>query len=86
MPMIQVWMRSGKDKAYRAAVSAGIHQAMISVMNLPEDDYFQVTHELEEENYIFDPNYFGMPRSPDFLMIRLSFNARPAAAKMRLFE
>lgn len=87
MPMIQVWMRSGKDKAYRAAVSAGIHQAMMSVMNLPEDDYFQVTHELEkEENYIFDPNYFGMPRSPDFLMIRLSFNARPAAVKQRLFE
>lgn len=86
MPLIQVWMRSGKDKAYKAAISEGIHQAMVSVMNLPEDDYFQVTHELEVENYIFDPNYFGMPRSPDFLMIRLSFNARPAAMKQRLFE
>lgn len=52
MPMIQVWMRSGKDKAYRAAVSAGIHQAMMSVMNLPEDDYFQVTHELEKKRTI----------------------------------
>lgn len=56
------------------------------VMKLPGDDYFQVTHELEDENYIFDPNYFGMPRSLDFLMIRLSFNARPAAMKQALFE
>lgn len=86
MPLIQVWMRAGKDKAYKAAISNGIHQAMMSVMSLPKDDYFQVTCELEEENYIFDPNYFGMPRSPDFLMIRLSFNARPAAMKQRLFE
>lgn len=86
MPLIQVWMRSGKDKAYKAAISKSIHQAMMDVMKLPGDDYFQVTCELEEENYIFDPNYFGVPRSPDFLMIRLSFNARPAAVKQRLFE
>ncbi|MCA8905537.1 MAG: tautomerase family protein [Hyphomonas sp.] len=86
MPLIQVWMRSGKDNAYKAAMSKGIHKAMMDVMKLPEDDYFQVTCELEEENYIFDPNYFGMPRSPDFLMIRLSFNARPAAMKQALFE
>jgi len=86
MPLIQVWMRKGKPSAYKAAISESIHQAMMSVMKLPGDDYFQVTHELEEENYIFDPNYFGMPRSPDFLMIRLSFNARPAAMKQALFE
>jgi len=86
MPLIQVWMRSGKEKVYKAAISDSIHRAMMSVMNLPGDDYFQVTHELEGENYIFDPNYFGMPRSPDFLMIRLSFNARPAVMKQRLFE
>jgi 4-oxalocrotonate tautomerase len=86
MPLIQVWMRSGKDKAYKAAISKGIHQAMMDVMKLPTDDYFQVTCELEEENYIYDPEYFGAHRSPDFLMIRLSFNARPAAVKQRLFE
>ena len=86
MPLIQVWMRSGKDRAYKAAISNSIHQAMMDVLRLPEDDYFQVTCELEEENYIFDPNYFGVPRSPDFLMIRLSFNARPAGVKQRLFE
>tara|TARA_R110000787_G_scaffold1326_9_gene4751 strand:- start:19124 stop:19531 length:408 start_codon:yes stop_codon:yes gene_type:complete len=86
MPLIQVWMRSGKTPAYKAAISKSIHQAMMSVLKLPEDDYFQVTQELEADNYIFDENYFGKHRSPDFLMIRLSFNARPAALKQRLFE
>ena len=86
MPLINVWLRKGTTPEYRKAISDGIHKAMMDVLKTPEDDYFQVTGELDAENMIFDPNYFGVPRSEKMVFIRLSFNARPAAVKQRLFE
>lgn len=86
MPLIQVWLRKGTTPRHRKSISDGIHRAMVDVLGIPEDDYFQVTHELDAEDMLFDPNYFGLPRSERFIMIRLSFNARPAAMKQKLFE
>lgn len=86
MPLIQVWLRKGTTPRHRKSISDGIHRAMVDVLGIPEDDYFQVTHELDAEDMLFDPNYFGLPRSERFIRIRLSFNARPAAMKQKLFE
>lgn len=86
MPLINVWLRKGTAPEYRKAISGSIHKAMMDVLKIPEDDYFQVTGELDPENMIFDPNYFGIPRSEKMVFIRFSFNARPAAVKQRLFE
>jgi 4-oxalocrotonate tautomerase len=86
MPLIQVWLRKGTTPQHRKGISNSIHRAMVDVLGIPEDDYFQVTHELDAEDMLFDPNYFGLPRSERFIMIRLSFNARPAAMKQKLFE
>ena len=86
MPLIEVWLREGKPAMYRKAIADGIHRAMIDVLKIPEDDYFQVTYEMSPENIIYDPNYFGVARSEDMVLIRLAFNARPAAVKQRLFE
>ena len=81
MPLIQVWLRKGTTQEHRKSIADGIHRAMVDVLAIPEDDYFQVTHELDAEDMLFDPNYFGLPRSERFIMVRLSFNARPAAMK-----
>ena len=86
MPLIQLWLRKGTTPQHRRSISKGIHRAMVDVLGIPEDDYFQVTHELDAEDLLFDPDYFGLPRSERFIMIRLSFNARPAATKQKLFE
>ncbi|BCJ50353.1 hypothetical protein Asp14428_18280 [Actinoplanes sp. NBRC 14428] len=59
---------------------------MIDVLGIPDDDYFQLTHEQTAENLIYDRNFFGVPRSDDAVLVALSFNARPAAAKQALFE
>lgn len=86
MPLIQVWLRKGTTPEHRKGISKSIHRAMVDVLGIPEDDYFQVTHELDRDDMLFDPGYFGLPRSERFIMIRLSFNARPAAMKLKLFE
>ena len=86
MPLINVYLREGTTAEHRQAIASAIQKGMIDVLNIPDDDYFQVTHELDAENLIFDRNFFGVARSDDAVIVRLSFNARPAAAKQALFE
>ena len=86
MPIIYVSLRKGTTPAHRKAISQGIQRAMIAVLKIPNDDYFQVTHELDAENMTFDPNFFGIPRGPGAVIIQLFFNYRPAALKAALFE
>ena len=52
MPLIQVWLRKGTAPAHRQGISKSIHRAMVDVLGIPEDDYFQVTHELEKEEHL----------------------------------
>ncbi|WP_205651107.1 tautomerase family protein [Tsuneonella mangrovi] len=53
---------------------------------LPEDDYNQITFEHEPENMIYDPNFFGLPRSERMVFISMSFNHRSAELKAQLFD
>ncbi len=86
MPLINMYLAEGTSSEYRAALTEGIHRAMVDVLGIPEDDYFHVTHELKPENLRYDPNYFGVPRGDGAVLIRLSFNARAAVTKQNLFE
>ena len=86
MPLINMYLHEGTDVERRRAIASAIHKGMVDVLGIPDDDYFQVTHELDAENLLYDRNYFGVARSDDAVIVRLSFNARPAAAKQALFE
>jgi len=86
MPVIYVSIREGNAPEQKKRIAAGIHKAMIDVMGLPEDDYNQVFLESSADNMIFDPNYFGLYRSPKAVFIHMFFNHRPAEMKAKLFE
>jgi len=86
MPLIYVSIREGNTPEQKKKIAAGIHKAMIDVMGLPEDDYNQVFFESSVDNMIFDPNYFGLHRSPKAVFIQMFFNHRPAEMKAKLFE
>lgn len=86
MPIVNVSLRRGSTVEYRRAISDGIHRAMNESLRTPADDYFQITHEVDPENLVFDPNYFGIARSESFVIIQLFFNARPAVVKERLMQ
>ena len=86
MPLINAYLRRGSSVEHRKKIAQSIQHAMIEVLGIPDDDYFQITHELEPENLIYDRNFFGVARSDEALIIRLSFNTRPAEVKATLFE
>ena len=86
MPLIYVSIREGNTLEQKKKISGGIHQAMIDVLGLPEDDYNQVFLESSTDNMIFDPNYFGLFRSPKAVFIQMFFNNRSPEMKAKLFE
>ena len=75
MPMVRVSVRSGQSDAWRAAVSEGIHSAMVDTINVPKDDRFQVITEHRPGELVYDPSYLGIARGEGFLLIQITLNA-----------
>ncbi len=86
MPLISVYLKKGTSPEFRRSLAGAIKKAFIGVLKLPDDDYNQVTFELDPENMIYDPNFFGEVRSEKMILISMSFNHRSAELKAELFE
>jgi phenylpyruvate tautomerase PptA (4-oxalocrotonate tautomerase family) len=73
MPLARIDLRKGKDASYRQAVSRVVYNAMVGV-GVPQNDRFQVIHELDADNFIYDPSYLGIERTDDLIMIQVTWN------------
>ncbi len=49
MPFVTISILKGKSPAYIKAVADGINAAVIETMGFPEDDRYQVIHQLDHE-------------------------------------
>jgi 4-oxalocrotonate tautomerase len=86
MPLIRVSLRRGKPAAYRKAILEGLYQAMRETFDVPEGDRFMVVTEHDADDFVYDPNYLGIKRSDDLVIIQLTIsNNRPRAQKQKLY-
>ena len=86
MPLVRIDLRKGKQAAYREAISRIVHEALVSV-GVPKDDRFQVISEHEPSNFIFDPNYLGVRRTEDLVIIQIAWNeGRTVEQKKALYK
>jgi 4-oxalocrotonate tautomerase len=58
VPLVRIDYPTGKPPAFRAAVSQGVHDAMIAAFNVPADDRFQIITEHDGE-IVHAPKYLG---------------------------
>ena len=72
MPLITLTVRKGKSLAFKSAVLAAVHQALVS-SGVPEADRFHRVFELDADDFRFDANYpdLSTPRSDDFVLIEI---------------
>ena len=73
MPLVRIDLRKGKSDTYRQEIGRVVYEAMLSV-GVPKDDRFQVIAEHESANFVFDPNYLGIRRSEDLVIIQITWN------------
>jgi phenylpyruvate tautomerase PptA (4-oxalocrotonate tautomerase family) len=86
MPLVRIDLRKGKDAAYRQEAGRVIYEAMLSV-GVPKNDRFQVIGEHEAVNFVFDPDYLGIHRTDDLVMIQITWNeGRTLEQKKALYK
>ena len=49
MPFVTITLLEGKNKEYIKAVSEGINSAVKETMDFPDDDLFQVVHQVSQD-------------------------------------
>lgn len=86
MPLVRIDVRKGKDAAYRQKIGQVVYQAMVGV-GVPENDRFQIIAEHDADGFKFDPDYLGIHRTADLVMIQITWNeGRTLAQKQTLYK
>jgi phenylpyruvate tautomerase PptA (4-oxalocrotonate tautomerase family) len=86
MPLVRIDLHKGKDAAYRQQVGHVVYEAMIGV-GVPKGDRFQVIGEHETGDFVFDPDYLGIHRTDDLVMIQITWNeGRTVDQKKALYK
>ena len=86
MPLVRIDLRKGKDAAFRQQVGRVVYDALVSV-GVPEKDRFQVINEHDAYSFLFDPDYLGIHRTDDLVMIQITWNeGRSTAQKKELYK
>ena len=86
MPLVRIDVRKGKDAAYRQKIGQVVYQAMVGV-GVPENDRFQIIAEHDADGFKFDPDYLGIHRTADLVMIQITWNeGRSLAQKQTLYK
>jgi phenylpyruvate tautomerase PptA (4-oxalocrotonate tautomerase family) len=86
MPLVRIDLRTGKAANYRSEIGRVVHDALTSV-GVPKDDRFQVIAEHEAGSFLFDPDYLGIHRSDDLVIIQITWNeGRTVEQKKQLYK
>ena len=82
MPLVRIDLAAGKPTDYRTAISDVVYGALTSALKAPEDDRFMVISEHAPGNLVVDPDYLGIHRTADAVLIQVTLNeGRTVAAK-----
>jgi 4-oxalocrotonate tautomerase len=85
MPLVRIDLAPGKSPDYRHTIGEVVYEAMIGTINVPKDDRFQIITEHASSDFIVDPNYLGIQRSPDCVIIQITLNEGRTIDQKRAF-
>ena len=74
MPLARIDLPAGQSAEYRAAVGEVVYAAMLSALNVPKNDRFQVIVEHSGADLVINPEYLGIQRSSAAIVIQVTLN------------
>ena len=88
MPLAKVHVLEGKyDKTRLGKMSEAIQNALIEVLGVPTDDFFQIRHVLPRNRYLHTPAFLGLKYSDDMILLELTFiTGRPKETRLALLR
>ena len=82
MPLVRIEIYKGKSKLYKKAILNGVHNALVSVFKISEDDRNQRIYELDQENFERRQN-----KSTNFTIVEITaFKGRSIEEKRKLYQ
>ena len=72
MPFARIDLLKGKPAEYRATVAEVVYEGIVGILKAPDGDRFMVIGEHAPENFVFDPNFLDIKRSPDLIYIQVT--------------
>ncbi|HEY6618107.1 MAG TPA: tautomerase family protein [Steroidobacteraceae bacterium] len=85
MPFVRIDLMRGKPVEYRKALGAIVYQAMIDLINVPNDDKFQVITEHAPGELNFPASYLGNHYGQDIVFIQITLNAGRSIEQKKAF-
>ena len=86
MPLAKVHVLEGQyDKARLGKMSEAIQNALVEVLRVPNDDFFQIYHVLPRDRYLHTPAFLGQEYSDELVLLELTFvTGRPKETRLAL--
>jgi 4-oxalocrotonate tautomerase len=75
MPFVRIDLRRGKSADYRKALGDIVYQAMRDVINVPENDKFQIITEHAPDELNISAGYLGQRYSDDIILIQITLSS-----------
>jgi len=73
MPLVKVNLRKGRTPEEKAAIGASIQAALVSTLNVPDADRYQLFTEFDDENFRHTDSYLGLEYTSGLLIIEITF-------------
>jgi hypothetical protein len=88
MPLVKMHVLEGRYNERRLTnVSKAVQEALISILKIPSDDFFQIIHELPRNRFLHTPSFVGMQYSDDFMVLEVAFiSGRPKETRLALLK
>src|SRR5712691_11780088 len=88
MPLAKIHVLEGRyDERRLSNVSQAVQDALISILKIPSDDFFQIIHELPRKRFLHTPSFLGMKYSDDFIVLEVAFiSGRPKETRLALLK
>src|SRR5260370_15792029 len=88
MPLAKIHVLEGRyDKTRLGKMSEAIQNALIEVLGIPTDDFFQIHHILPRNRYLHTPAFLGQEYSDDMILLELTFiTGRPKETRLALLK
>ena len=88
MPIVKIHVLEGRyDERRLSSVSASVQDALVSVLKVPSDDFFQIIHELPRNRFLHTPSFLGLKYTDDFILLELAFIVgRPKETRLALLK
>ncbi|WP_166367228.1 tautomerase family protein [Pseudomonas akapageensis] len=85
MPLVRISLIKRID-GLSAAIGRTVYQTMKNVLGVPDKDNFQLIDEHSSDTFVYDPDYLGITRTQDLVIIQITLNeGRTTAAKKSFY-